>query len=120
MDAEPDIDDKEVWDINREKAFLARLDTLRQTIRTHEDAPDALLTLSTIHSSKGLEYEGVYLLDVHDGVLPSRPDAADGTEDERREYEEDRRLFYVAMTRATHKWVIIAPEGAESPLLQTL
>lgn len=61
------------------EAFLARLDTLRQTIRTHEDAPDALLTLSTIHSSKGLEYERVYLLDVHDGVLPSRPDAADGT-----------------------------------------
>lgn len=82
------------------EAFLARLDTLRQTIRTHEDAPDALLTLSTIHSSKGLEYERVYLLDVHDGVLPSRPDTADGTEDERRVYEEDRRLFYVAMTRA--------------------
>lgn len=61
------------------EAFLARMDTLRQTIRTHEDAPDALLTLSTIHSSKGLEYERVYLLDVHDGVLPSRPDAADGT-----------------------------------------
>ena len=82
------------------EAFLARLDTLRQTIRVHTDAPDARLTLSTIHSSKGLEYERVYLLDIHDGVLPSRPDAADGTADERREYEEDRRLFYVAMTRA--------------------
>ena len=33
-------------------------------------------------------------------MRPSRPDAADGTDDERREYEEDRRLFYVAMTRA--------------------
>ena len=82
------------------EGFLARLNTLRQTIRTHADAPDAPLTLSTIHSSKGLEYERVYLLDIHDGVLPSRPDAADGTDDERREYEEDRRLFYVAMTRA--------------------
>ena len=82
------------------EAFLERLAALRQTIRAHADAPDALLTLSTIHSSKGLEYERVYLLDIHDGVLPSRPDAADGTQDERREYEEDRRLFYVAMTRA--------------------
>ena len=85
------------------EAFLARLDTLRQTIRVHTDAPDARLTLSTIHSSKGLEYERVYLLDIHDGVLPSRPDAADGTADERREYEEDRRLFYVAMTRAKNE-----------------
>lgn len=52
------------------EAFLARLDTLRQTIRVHTDASDARLTLSTIHSSKGLEYERVYLLDIHDGVLP--------------------------------------------------
>ncbi|MEI3065280.1 MAG: hypothetical protein V8S99_10980 [Oscillospiraceae bacterium] len=38
-------------------AFLARLDTLRQLIRTHRDAPDARLTLSTIHGSKGLKYD---------------------------------------------------------------
>ena len=70
------------------------------------------MTLSTIHSSKGLEYERVYLLDIHDGVLPSRPDAADGTADERREYEEDRRLFYVAMTRAKDDFAAIVPENA--------
>lgn len=99
------------------EAFLARLDTLRQTIRTHEDAPDALLTLSTIHSSKGLEYERVYLLDVHDGVLPSRPDAADGTEDERRVYEEDRRLFYVAMTRAKDELTLFEYPDAPSAFI---
>ena len=100
------------------EAFLARLDTLRQTIRTHEDAPDALLTLSTIHSSKGLEYEQVYLLDVHDGVLPSRPDAADGTEDERRVYEEDRRLFYVAMTRAKDELTLFEYPDAPSAFIR--
>lgn len=100
------------------EAFLARLDTLRQTIRTHEDAPDALLTLSTIHSSKGLEYERVYLLDVHDGVLPSRPDAADGTEDERRVYEEDRRLFYVAMTRAKDELTLFEYPDAPSAFIR--
>ena len=100
------------------EAFLARLDTLRQTIRTHEDAPDALLTLSTIHSSKGLEYERVYLLDVHDGVLPSRPDAADGTEDEHRVYEEDRRLFYVAMTRAKDELTLFEYPDAPSAFIR--
>lgn len=100
------------------EAILARLDTLRQTIRTHEDAPDALLTLSTIHSSKGLEYERVHLLDVHDGVLPSRPDAADGTEDERRVYEEDRRLFYVAMTRAKDELTLFEYPDAPSAFIR--
>ena len=84
-------------------AFLARLDTLRQLIRTHRDAPDARLTLSTIHGSKGLEYDRVFLLDVHDGVLPADPNGTDGTEDAQRAYEENRRLFYVAMTRAKNE-----------------
>ena len=84
-------------------AFLARLDALRQLIRTHRDAPDARLTLSTIHGSKGLEYDRVFLLDVHDGVLPADPNGTDSTEDAQRAYEEDRRLFYVAMTRAKNE-----------------
>ena len=100
------------------EAFLARLDTLRQTIRVHTDAPDARLTLSTIHSSKGLEYEQVYLLDIHDGVLPSRPDAADGTADERREYEEDRRLVYVAMTRAKDELTLFDYPDAPSAFIR--
>ena len=100
------------------EAFLARLDTLRQTIRVHTDASDARLTLSTIHSSKGLEYEQVYLLDIHDGVLPSRPDAADGTADERREYEEDRRLFYVAMTRAKDELTLFDYPDAPSAFIR--
>ena len=100
------------------EAFLDRLAALRQTICAHEDAPDALLTLSTIHSSKGLEYERVYLLDIQDGVLPSRPDAADGTEDERRAYEEDRRLFYVAMTRAKDELTLFDYPDAPSAFIR--
>ena len=76
------------------------------------------MTLSTIHSSKGLEYERVYLLDIHDGVLPSRPDAADGTADERREYEEDRRLFYVAMTRAKDELTLFDYPDAPSAFIR--
>ena len=65
-----------------------------------EEDGGAPLVLSTIHSSKGLEYDAVALLDVFDGVLPAQPEAHCRTPEEIRQYEEDRRLFYVAMTRA--------------------
>lgn len=101
-------------------AFLARLDALRQLIRTHRDAPDARLTLSTIHGSKGLEYDRVFLLDVHDGVLPADPNGADGTEDAQRAYEEDRRLFYVAMTRAKNELYLLDYPDVPSAFVREL
>lgn len=58
--------------------------------------------LSTIHSSKGLEYDNVYLLDVIDGIFPESVPANPKSMDEkaREVYEEERRLFYVGVTRA--------------------
>ena len=53
------------------------------------------LVLSTIHSAKGLEWDVVHLIHAADGMIPS--DMATGDEDE---IEEERRLLYVAMTRA--------------------
>ena len=55
------------------------------------------IVLSTIHSAKGLEYDTVYLLDVFNGLLPK--EVAPRSED----YMEERRLFYVAMTRAKNE-----------------
>ena len=61
--------------------------------------------LSTIHSSKGLEYDNVYLLDVIDGIFPERlpANAKSMDEKERETYEEERRLFYVGVTRAKNR-----------------
>jgi DNA helicase-2/ATP-dependent DNA helicase PcrA len=53
------------------------------------------LILSTIHSAKGCEWDAVYVLHAADGNIPS--DMATGSDDE---IEEERRLFYVALTRA--------------------
>ena len=53
------------------------------------------LVLSTIHSAKGCEWDAVYLIHAADGFLPS--DLATGSEEE---IEEERRLTYVALTRA--------------------
>ena len=50
--------------------------------------------ISTIHGSKGLEYKVVFILDANEGVIPHRRSVKPD------EIEEERRLFYVAMTRA--------------------
>lgn len=56
---------------------------------------DDYLILSTIHSAKGCEWDAVYVLHAADGNIPS--DMATGSDEE---IEEERRLFYVALTRA--------------------
>lgn len=80
--------------------LLHRLDELRELVRVHENSGENSLVLSTIHSSKGLEYERVYLLDMFDGILPSRKKADCRETEDFRQYEEDRRIYYVGMTRA--------------------
>ena len=82
------------------QGLLDRLEELRQLIAGHRNDPACPLTLSTVHSSKGLEYERVYLLDAMDGILPAKNRVESREEEEIRQYEEERRIFYVAMTRA--------------------
>lgn len=86
--------------------LLRRLEELRALLAAHQDPPDAPLTLSTIHSSKGLEYDTVVLLDVFDGILPAQLEVCCRTPEDTRRYEEDRRLYYVAMTRAKRRLVL--------------
>jgi DNA helicase-2/ATP-dependent DNA helicase PcrA len=62
------------------------------------------LILSTIHSAKGQEWNVVYILDVIDGCIPSDMAAGD-----REQIEEERRLLYVAMTRAKDELYLMQP-----------
>ena len=63
------------------------------------------MILSTIHSAKGQEWKAVYVLNVVDGCIPS--DMSTGTAEE---IEEERRLLYVAMTRARERLQLIVPQ----------
>ncbi|MEX2632208.1 MAG: ATP-dependent helicase [Tistlia sp.] len=63
------------------------------------------LVLSTIHSAKGQEWKSVFVLNVVDGCIPS--DLATGTT---AELEEERRLLYVAMTRARDELELMVPQ----------
>lgn len=84
--------------------LLERLDELKEIVEKGSPAgPDCPFILSTIHSSKGLEYDRVILMDVTDGVFPAVIPGSDATDDEKDAYEEERRLFYVAMTRAKNE-----------------
>ncbi len=62
------------------------------------------LVLSTIHSAKGQEWDSVFVLSIADGCIPS--DLATGTPGE---IEEERRLLYVAMTRAKNVLALVHP-----------
>ena len=66
---------------------------------------DDYLVLSTIHSAKGQEWKAVHVLNVVDGCIPS--DMASGTSEE---IEEERRLLYVAMTRARDHLHLLVPQ----------
>ena len=85
--------------------LLERLEELRTIIQEKVSDKDCPFILSTMHASKGLEYDTVYLLDVMDGILPEKVLANPRTasKEELETYEEERRLFYVGVTRAKNQ-----------------
>lgn len=86
------------------ESFLNRMQELQEMTAEGVGDPHAKFILSTIHSSKGLEYDTVYLMDMVKGILPSEGvPKSTAAENKKMLYEEERRLFYVAMTRAKNE-----------------
>ena len=90
-------------------AFLTDLTLDPPEAMSDESGPplrdEDYLILSTIHSAKGQEWNAVYVLNAVDGCIPS--DMATG---DAGEIEEERRLLYVAMTRAKHHLHMLVPQ----------
>jgi DNA helicase-2/ATP-dependent DNA helicase PcrA len=55
----------------------------------------------TVHASKGLEFDTVFVTGLEEGLFPHQ-----GMGDEKRDEEEERRLFYVAVTRARERLIL--------------
>src|SRR3954452_20201831 len=78
---------------------------------------DAQLVLATAHGTKGLEFDHVAVIGLDENVFPSRRTLEDA-DDPNRAMEEERRLAYVAWTRAKKSLVLVYAPAAPSPFLR--
>lgn len=88
--------------------FIGKLNKLNH-ISKNSHSKNADLVLSTIHSSKGLEFDNVFLIDLIDGEFPSNQAIEDSLYGNLISLEEERRLFYVGMTRAKSNLTLTFP-----------
>ena len=80
-----------------------------------DTAGTGAINLSTFHSSKGREFGAVILLGISRGVIPTR-----WSENNAKKLKEDRREFYVAVTRAKKELHVVYLEGLHSPFVAEL
>ena len=78
--------------------------------------PDARVELATAHGSKGREWETVVLIGFEADRIPNRRSLVDA-DDQDRAMEEERRLAYVALTRATRRLILAFDPAKPSPFL---
>jgi len=94
----------EEFSVRDQKASLSRFleDVSLQTDIDHWNDSDNRVTMMTIHSSKGLEFPVVFIAGMDEGLFPLF-----NSIDDKEELEEERRLFYVALTRAEERVYIL-------------
>ena len=96
-------------------AFIGAIeDARRRLAELRRD--DAALTLATAHATKGLEFDHVVVLGMEAARFPSAR-AVDNALDPARAYEEERRLAYVAWTRARRSLTLLYDPAVPSPFL---
>ncbi len=105
------------WSIGFEDAetFIAGFDAARARLAALHD-PLALVELATVHGSKGREWETVVLIGFEADRMPNRRTLVDAV-DADRAMEEERRLAYVALTRATRQLILAFDPLRPSPFL---
>ena len=100
------------------QAFVSAYDAARARIAALRD-PAAPVELATVHGSKGREWETVIVLGFEADRMPNRRSLIDA-DDPERALEEERRLAYVALTRATRRLILAFDPARPSPFLAEL
>jgi len=105
------------WSVGFEEVqdFVAAFAAARKRIGALRD-PSASVELATVHGSKGREWQTVVLIGFEADRIPNRRSLVD-TADPDRAMEEERRLAYVALTRATRQLVLAFDPSRPSPFL---
>ena len=98
-DMTKEFDSFDDWQKQKEK-YLKELQRAMEKQRTKGEG----VVLSTLHSSKGLEYDVVFLIDVNEKIMPYKKAVLDA------DLEEERRMFYVGMTRAKKQLYLFSVE----------
>jgi len=91
-------------DLNEFLSQLALISNVDAEVAPNQTADREAVNLSTVHQAKGLEFHTVFVIWLTDGMFPSSRSM-----DERKDLEEERRLFYVAITRAKDELYLSYP-----------
>jgi DNA helicase-2/ATP-dependent DNA helicase PcrA len=91
-------------DLNEFLSQLALISNVDAEAAPNQNADREAVNLSTVHQAKGLEFHTVFVIWLTDGMFPSSRSM-----DERKDLEEERRLFYVAITRAKDELYLSYP-----------
>lgn len=102
--------EQRAWDKSAKPKWTDYLGNLDLKKKNEDELPAELVTLSTFHSAKGLEWADVFILGVEEGTLPHKRTEAPRLSDAiSGDIEEERRLFYVGITRARDRlWLMRA------------
>lgn len=92
------------------ESFISRLRTLEFSVPSGSSGRGTPYIFTTIHSSKGLEYDNVIIMDEIDPIFP----------DKRMDLEEERRLFYVAVTRAKNNLALLSYGNEKQPFIDDI
>lgn len=97
------------------KKFLEHIETIKSGEGMKKLSSNSGVTLTTMHSSKGLEFKNVYISGCIKGIIPHKKSIEGLGKDEEEKkilnIEEERRLFYVSMTRAKDYLVMLCPKS---------
>ena len=94
-----------IADFLDDAALLSSVDDAR-TRRENDGVPEEAVTLMTLHNAKGLEFPAVFIVGAEEGLLPSKNSLV-----EAGGIEEERRLFYVGITRAMDRLFLTAAQN---------